>query len=54
MTFTAAHGFVAGDLPIYIQPEAWDSAATAHQQYAYLADDDKGLGAAPDAGYQYA
>lgn len=54
VTFTAAHGFVAGDLPIYIQPEAWDSAATAHQQYAYLADDDKGLGAAPDAGYQYA
>jgi len=47
--FADPHGLAGGAT---IRPESWDSAASAHQAYAFLADSE-GLGAAPDPAFEY-
>jgi len=50
VTFDLAHGLSAGDT---IRPRDYDSASSAHQAYAYLADSTEEVGAAGLAAYEY-
>lgn len=50
VTFDLAHGLVAGDT---IRPRDYDSAASAHQAYAFMADSNETIGAAGLAAYEY-
>lgn len=51
VTFSGAHGLAAGDT---IRPQPYDQGTAAMKAYAFVADSSDTLGAAADAGYEYA
>lgn len=44
ITFTTPHGFVTGDLPLYIEPDLYSNQSTAHKGLANIASSNNILG----------